>query len=316
MAGLHVLVEGYADEVASRHGALAIQAATSFTPLPHGGSPQTEHTGATLPNGRARCPDAVTMRVFSAPLTVRVARRERSRWRGARTGLPSGAVDDGATEDPQLDDEGSPRALVQEASCAERVVVLKVRVPGRTSLVIVGATRSGPSGAALVAAEARREVWGGKLPPGAVRQRAREDALAGARVVALGPNEAFIDQHGSARVIRAEGGRVVVTDDRPGSAAPFVSLSDDERTELEGRGLAIARAIAADAFEARRTEIARLLERAAQRIERRREAIRGDLDKIAQADRIASQAQWLIAEAARAPRGAKKLVVTDWSKGD
>ncbi len=239
-----------------------------------------------------------------------------SGWQGVPEADYHRAVDEGASQQPQLEDERSPSALVQEAACAERVVVLKVRVPGRTSLVIVGAARSGPSGAALVTTEARREVWGGKLPPGAVRQRAREDALAGARVVALGPNEAFIDQHGSARVIRAEGGRVVVTDDRPGSAAPFVALSDEERAELEQRGLAIAQAIAADAFEARRTEIMRLLERAAQRIERRREAIRGDLDKIAQADRIASQAQWLIAEAAKAPRGAKKLVVTDWSTGE
>jgi len=223
---------------------------------------------------------------------------------------------DESSVDERHDDTG-PSALVQEAACAERVVVLKVRVPGRTSFVIVGATRSGPSGAALIAGEARREVWGGRLPPGALRQRAREDALAGARVLALGRDEAFIDQHGSARVVRADGGRVIVTDEAlPAGAAPFVSLSDEQRTALERRGLEIAEAIAADAIESRRTEIARLLHRAAQRIERRRDAIRGDLEKIAQADRIAAQAQWLIAEAAKAPRGATKLVVTDWSTGE
>ena len=227
-----------------------------------------------------------------------------------------GRVDE-STPDENDEHRHEPSALVQEAACAERVVVLKVRVPGRTSLVLVGATRSGPSGAALITSEARREIWGGRLPPGAVRQRAREDALAGARVVALGPNEAFIDQHGSARVVRADGGRVVVTDDgTPADVTRFISLSDDERTALETRGNAIAQAIAADAIEARRAEITRLLERAIQRIDRRRDAIRGDLDKIAQADRIAGQAQWLIAEAAKAPRGATKLVVTDWSTGE
>lgn len=220
-------------------------------------------------------------------------------------------------EPPDTDhDDDGPSARVQEAACAERVVVLKVRVPGRSSLVIVGAARSGVSGAGLITSEARREIWGGRLPPGVVRQRAREDALVGARLVALGRDEAFIDQHESARVVRADNGRVVVTDEAArAGAAPFVSLDDAARADLEERGAAIARAIAADVIEARRLEVARILERAAQRIERRREAIRGDLDKIGQADRIAQQAQWLIAEAARAPRGAKKLVVTDWSTG-
>jgi len=222
-------------------------------------------------------------------------------------------------EDTPHDDSG-PSALVQEASCAERVLVLKVRVPGRTSLVIVGAARSGASGASgvgLITSEGRREIWGGRLPAGEARQRGREDALTGARVIALGEAEAYIDQHGSARVIRAAGGRVIVTDEAlPAEATRFVDLSDDERTRLEERGLAIARAIARDAVSSRRTEIGRILERAAQRIERRRDAIRGDLDKIGQADRLASQAQWLIAEATRAPRGATKLVVTDWSSGE
>jgi len=222
-------------------------------------------------------------------------------------------------EDTPHDDSG-PSALVQEASCAERVLVLKVRVPGRTSLVIVGAARSGASGASgvgLITSEGRREIWGGRLPAGEARQVGREDALTGARVIALGEAEAYIDQHGSARVIRAAGGRVIVTDEAlPAEATRFVDLSDDERTRLEERGLAIARAIARDAVSSRRTEIGRILERAAQRIERRRDAIRGDLDKIGQADRLASQAQWLIAEATRAPRGATKLVVTDWSSGE
>lgn len=219
-------------------------------------------------------------------------------------------------EDTPHDDSG-PSALVQEASCAERVVVLKVRVPGRTSLVIVGAATSGASGVGLITSEGRREVWGGRLPPGETRQRGREDALAGARVIALGEAEAYIDQHGSARVVRAAGGRVIVTDEAlPAGATRFVDLSDDERTRLEERGHAIAHAIARDAVSARRSEIGRILERAAQRIERRREAIRGDLDKIGQADRLASQAQWLIAEATKAPRGATKLVVTDWSSGE
>jgi predicted ribosome quality control (RQC) complex YloA/Tae2 family protein len=221
---------------------------------------------------------------------------------------------DGATEEH---DDSGPSALVQEAACAERVIVLKVRVPGRTSFVIVGASKTGVSGAGLISNDTRREVWGGRLPAGVARQRAREDALAGARVIALGPSEAFIDQHESARVVRADGGRVVVTDEAPRpDATQFLSITEEQRADLEARGVAIAKAIAADAVEARRAEILRILERAVQRIERRREAIRGDLGKIGQADQIAAQAQWLVAEAAKAPRGATKLVVTDWSTGE
>jgi predicted ribosome quality control (RQC) complex YloA/Tae2 family protein len=216
------------------------------------------------------------------------------------------------------DDERGPSAIVQEAACAERVVVLKVRAPGRSSIVLVGSTRGGTAGAGLLSSEARRELWGGRLPAGAVRQRAREDAFAGTRVLAVGDKEVIVDQRGDLRAIRAESGRVVVTDmpEHDRAAAPFVSLGEEERAALEARGRAIALAIAGDALGARRSEIDKVLDRAAQRIARRREAIRGDLDKIGQADRIATQAQWLLAEAARAPRGATKLVVTDWSTGE
>jgi hypothetical protein len=229
--------------------------------------------------------------------------------------------EDEREREPADAQERQPRALVQEAACSERVIVLKIRVPGRTSFVIVGATRGGAASAGLLTSEQRREIWGARLPPGAVRQRAREDALEGAHVVALGVADAFIDQHEVSRVIRAENGRVVVTDHpgrarEPADALDFLALTDEQRGALELRGVEIARAIAADSVEARRAEIGKVLERGIQRIERRREAIRGDLDKISQADRIASQAQWLVAEAAKAPRGATKLVVTDWSTGE
>ncbi len=220
-----------------------------------------------------------------------------------------------------LDAGPGPRAIVQEAACSERVVVLKVRVPGRTSLVVVGATRGGKSssGAGLLDAEARRELWGGRLPPGAERQRAREAALEHAIVLGIAEDAVFIDQRGDPRVLRIEGGRVVVTDRSsavPSEAVGLVGLSDDGRAALEARGLAIARALAADGLESYRADVRKILDRAKQRIERRIAAVRGDLEKIAQADQIAAQAQWLVAAAAKAPRGATELVVTDWSSGE
>jgi hypothetical protein len=212
-------------------------------------------------------------------------------------------------------DDG-PSALVQEADCAEHVVVLKVRAPGVTSWVIVAATRT-LAGAGLLPQGARQEGWGGRLPPGATRQRAREEALAGARVLGIGDAEVIVDQRGDRRVLRAgRDRRVIVTDAGNAGAPPLVGASDEATAAWEARGLALLGAAADEAVDVRRAEIARALDKARQRIERRAEAVRGDLAKIAQADRIASQAQWLVAEAARAPRGAKKLVVTDWSSGE
>ena len=193
--------------------------------------------------------------------------------------------------------------FVQEAACSERVVVLKVRAPGRTSLIVIAA-----AGVGVLDSEARRELWGGKLPAGALRQRAREEALEGAHVVALTDHEAFVDQRGDARVIRVVGGRVVVTDAEPPANA---SLELDET-----RGRQVAEAVAREAIDLHRTDVQRLLDKALQKVMRRREAIRGDLAKIGQADEIATQAQWLVAEAAKAKRGATSLTITDWSTGE
>lgn len=214
----------------------------------------------------------------------------------------------------------APAALVQEADCAERVIVLKTRHPGTTSFVVVAATKTAGSGAGLLAKDARQAIWGARLPPGSGRQRAREDALEGARVHAVTDEEVIVEQEGDLRTIRVDRGRVVVTDvtDRAAALAHprFVEASDETRAALEARGEALARALADDAIEIHRADVLDVLRRARQKIERRREAIRGDLAKIAQADTIAAQAQWLVGEAARAPRGATELVVTDWSSGE
>lgn len=237
-----------------------------------------------------------------------------------------------------------PIAIVQEADSAERVVVLRIRVPGRTAFVVIGAARTGGA-AGLVPNGARQELWGGRLPPGSVRQRAREATLTLARVTAIVGGEVFFEPHvktrepsedpdaavevavendgatraGRTRCLRVHGGRVVVTDaEMPRDARPFVDVlaNDVERATLEDRGTMLARALADDSVEIHRADLLRMLDKARVRIERRRTAVRDDLSKIAQADGIAAQAQWLVGEAARAPRGATKLVVTDWSSGE
>lgn len=232
-----------------------------------------------------------------------------------------------------------PIAIVQEADSAERVVVLRIRVPGRTAFVIIGAPRTGGA-AGLVPNGARQELWGGRLPPGSTRQRAREATLALARVTAIVGGEVFFEPHakprepnddpdevandgasraGRARCLRVHGGRVVVTDaEMPRDARAFVDVlaNDVERSALEERGMTLARALADDSVEIHRADLLRMLDKARLRIERRRAAVRDDLSKIAQADGIAAQLPWLVGEAARAPRGATKLAVTDWSSGE
>jgi predicted ribosome quality control (RQC) complex YloA/Tae2 family protein len=231
-----------------------------------------------------------------------------------------------------------PSAVVQEADCSERVVVLNIRIPGRTAYILIGAARTGGD-AGLLPKGARQELWGGRLPPGSPRQKGREVALELARVVAVVGAEVFFEPHARPRedadeaadaeagasagamirCLRVHGGRVVVTDaPRPREARPFVDVlaSEDARAELELRGIALARQLADDSIELHRVDLLRVLDKARQRIERRRAAIKEDLAKIAQADVIAAQAQWLVGEAARVPRGATKLVVTDWSTGE
>jgi len=97
-------------------------------------------------------------------------------------------------DDDDVPESTTPLAIVQEADCSERVVVLKIRVPGRTAFVMVGAARSGAA-AGLLPQGARQELWGAKLPPAAPRQRARETALALARVVAIVGAEVFFEPH-------------------------------------------------------------------------------------------------------------------------
>lgn len=234
-------------------------------------------------------------------------------------------------------DDDTPSAIVQEADCSERVVVLKVRIPGRTAFVVVGAAKSGGA-AGLLPQGARQELWGGRLPPGSARQRAREAALALAQVTAIVGTEVFFEPHVKPRAdaettaepdgtppstmtrcLRVHGGRVVVTDAvLPRGAKPLVDVlaSDGDRGALEQRGVELAKALADDSVDLHRVDLMRALEKGRHRIERRRAAVGDDLAKIAQADKIAAQAQWLVGEAARAPRGATKLVVADWSTGE
>lgn len=66
----------------------------------------------------------------------------------------------------------------------------------------------------------------------------------------------------------------------------------------------------------RAAELLQRLDRARRRLTQRAAAVARDLERIDEAQAWAGRAQWLIPAAARAPRGARSLEVSDWSSGE
>jgi predicted ribosome quality control (RQC) complex YloA/Tae2 family protein len=89
---------------------------------------------------------------------------------------------------------------------------------------------------------------------------------------------------------------------------------DDD--DLDARGARIVEALAQAESGGRRDALGRAIARALSKIARRIEAVRGDLARAEQAGEMGRVAQLFVAEAARAPRGAKRLVAQDWSSGE
>jgi predicted ribosome quality control (RQC) complex YloA/Tae2 family protein len=137
----------------------------------------------------------------------------------------------------------------------------------------------------------------------------------GGRVIAVSERAVEIEAHGERRIVCVEGARVAT---RPllDDANPLVPVDESEREAFEARGAELLAALEGDARERHRDQVARAIVRGMGRVERRIAAMRGDLARLADAETIAGQAQWLVAEAARAPRGARSLQVTDWSSGE
>lgn len=95
-----------------------------------------------------------------------------------------------------------------------------------------------------------------------------------------------------------------------------LGLEGVEREELLARGARIVEEVARGEVGSRREALRRALAKACARVERRVEAVRGDLSRADGADALARQAQLFVVEAGRAPRGATRLVAVDWSSGE
>jgi predicted ribosome quality control (RQC) complex YloA/Tae2 family protein len=203
-------------------------------------------------------------------------------------------------------------AVVRRVDLSEAVAAVEVRSPGESAVILLGITR-GMRGVGVITSDERRASWGGRLPAGFTRTRSDAVAMVeGGHVVAVSARSLTVEKMGERRVVEILGSRVVVrTGEGFGSPA-----EESERAEFEARGKELLANLSAEARERRREQVMRAIGRGVAKLERRIVAMNGDLARLGDAEALASQAQWLVAEAARAPRGARSLKVTDWTSGE
>jgi hypothetical protein len=205
-------------------------------------------------------------------------------------------------------------AAVQRVDVGARVVLLRVRLPGETRFVIVATGKRG--GVGVVAERPWRGAGlpGGSAPEG--RKMRIRAALEGARIASAGERRVLIDRGETGYLLEALAGEGAAVALREVSSELPLDAPAATREALEAEGARLAPDLAEGALAARKQELARALARALSRVGRRIEAVRGDLARIGEADGIASLATLLVADAARAPRGATRLSATDWSTGE
>jgi hypothetical protein len=212
-------------------------------------------------------------------------------------------------------------AMVQRVDLARELCVLRLRAPGATWFLmmasarpppLVGVARSKPfKGAGLFTAPESAVPLGEKLRARARLEGARVAAIEGKRIVFTRDETRFVLEASS-----AGGARVLLREVAPDEALGEVGAPAEELEAWCARGDLLVRSFGEGALAARRQELVRALARAITKVERRIAAIEGDLSRIGAADALASKAAAFVAEAARAPRGASALTVTDWSTGE
>ncbi len=185
--------------------------------------------------------------------------------------------------------------------------LVRTRAPGATHHLLVVAERRGTR-IALVDRDAlgtTRAALRADRHPQELAWRVR---LEGARIVCIEADGALFEREG-ARVFLTRDGATLVLRVRDGDAtAPIDAIADD--------GATLASELAVGAVDGRRAALARAVARAITKVERRADAVRGDLARIGKAEETAASAQLFVAEAARVPRGARTMSVVDWSSGE
>jgi hypothetical protein len=207
---------------------------------------------------------------------------------------------------------------------AREVTFLQVRVPGETVYVLVA---SG-FGAGLVEGSHRDRVRGRIVANAAsAGSPARQQAMwrgrfEGASLESLDLDQATFSRSGGVLRVTAHGGPLITWIPGPEADAPLpahdattAGSPAEPRDALRARGTDIAEALLRADAGNRRDALRRALAKALARITRRVQAVQRDLANMGEAQENARRAQLFVAEAARAPRGAKELEAVDWSSG-
>lgn len=201
---------------------------------------------------------------------------------------------------------------VQQVDVAPGLVVLRVRLPGRTVWVLVASGRDGGVGLAV-----SRPLRGAALA-GVEGERARLRAeLVGARVVGLGEREVLVDRGGVRHALRFEGQppRASLAP-RSGDEVESARAEQADEPALLERGAELACALSESSLALRRAALTQALVRARSKLDRRVAAVVGDLERIDAALASAAQATAFVAEAGRVPRGAREMSVVDAATGE
>jgi hypothetical protein len=205
-------------------------------------------------------------------------------------------------------------ATVQRVDVGPEVALFRVRAPGETRFVILAAGKCGGAGVVADKPWKGAGLPGGMAPEG--EKKRFRTRLEGARVVAIEARRVVLDKGDTRFVVEAgaaEGARITLREAAPDEPLGEPPIDEDA---LVAEGDRLARELGEGALAAKRLALTRALAKAKARVSRRIEAVRGDLARIGEADDLAARAALFVAEAARAPRGATKLTVTDWSTGE
>jgi hypothetical protein len=195
------------------------------------------------------------------------------------------------------------------------VVLCQVRLPAYSGFFVL----AGGIGGGVVEREAHsrlREAMAGDARTHLHDQAYWRARVEGARVIGLWPGEARFSHDGKEwRALVSTGSPFVTLEasDTPASLAGAAPIDPDA---LRQTGDRIVEKIVAGAASWRVEALRKGLARAMKRVERRRDAIHSDLVRAREAEDKARAAEPFVGEAARAPRGATKLIAVDWSDGD
>jgi hypothetical protein len=210
---------------------------------------------------------------------------------------------------------GQVQRVGLSALAGREVALLKVRIPpapgalrGENAHLVVAAGM----GVGVVDERDRarlRDALRGAVAADQSRWRAH---IEGGRIVGVGKGAVAVAREGGIWRIGAESAGGLVLAAQPASS----SAIEPESQDLSAHGARMVEKLVRAEWGGQRDALRRALVKAITRLDRRIDAIRGDLARMQGADANAERAQLFVAQAAQAPRGATKLTAIDWSSGE